>query len=46
MPVRERIGRAKTAPEDKFTHVYAEIEGELDREIDAILTEEKEGRTI
>jgi len=43
MSVRERIGRAKTVPEDNFIEVYAEIEAELDKQIDEIVTENKEG---
>ena len=46
MPVRERIGRAKNAPEDKFKEIYADIEAQLDKEIDAIITENKEGSAI
>ncbi len=46
MPVRERIGRAKAVPEDRFKEAYAEIEAQLDREIDAIITENKESPAI
>lgn len=46
MPVRERIGRAKMVPNSKYKDIYAEIEAELDRQIDAIITENKESSAI
>ena len=37
LPVREKIGRAKSAPVDSFEADYAEIEAELDRELEAAI---------
>ena len=39
LPVRERIGRAKAAPADKFEEEYAEIRREIDREREALCRE-------
>lgn len=39
LPVRERIGRAKSAPADKFEEEYAEIRREIDRELEALCRE-------
>lgn len=39
LPVRERIGRAKAAPADKFEEEYAEIRREIDRELEALCRE-------
>jgi V/A-type H+-transporting ATPase subunit A len=46
LPVRERIGRAKTVAEDSFRQIYAEIDAEIDSQIDAILTESKESPAV
>ena len=37
LPVREKIGRAKSAPVDSFEAHYTEIEAELDRELEAAI---------
>lgn len=37
LPVREKIGRAKSAPVDSFEADYTEIEAELDRELEAAI---------
>lgn len=37
LPVREKIGRAKSAPADSFEADYTEIEAELDRELEAAI---------
>lgn len=37
LPVREAIGRAKSAPTDSFEAEYAEIESEIDRELAAAI---------
>ena len=37
LPGREKIGRAKSAPVDSFEADYAEIEAELDRELEAAI---------
>ena len=37
LPVREKIGRAKSDPVDSFEADYAEIEAELDRELEAAI---------
>jgi V/A-type H+-transporting ATPase subunit A len=34
--VRERIGRAKTVPESEFMKTYADIESEIDTQLDAL----------
>ncbi len=39
MTVRERIGRAKSIPEDKFKAEFAKIEEEIDSELQEILSE-------
>ncbi len=39
LPVRERIGRAKAAPADKFEEEYADIRREIDRQLDALCRE-------
>ncbi|MDD4772078.1 MAG: V-type ATP synthase subunit A [Eubacteriales bacterium] len=36
LPVRERIGRAKTVPENECIKIYAEIESEMDAQLDAL----------
>jgi len=40
MPVRERIGRAKYVPEAEIDQVFAEIEAELSRQIEALAAKE------
>ena len=37
LPVRERIGRAKSAPAEGYREQYAEIDAEIDREIGTVL---------
>jgi V/A-type H+-transporting ATPase subunit A len=37
LPVRERIGRAKAVPYENYRAEYAEIEAELDRELEAVI---------
>ena len=37
--VRERIGRAKSAPADRFEEEYADIEKQLDAELAALISE-------
>ncbi len=37
LPVRERIGRAKSVPYAEYKKVYAEIEAEIDKELDALV---------
>ena len=37
LPVRERIGRAKSAPAEGYREQYAEIDAEIDREIGTML---------
>ena len=37
LPVRERIGRAKSAPAEGYREQYAEIDTEIDREIGTVL---------
>ena len=37
LPVRERIGRAKSAPAEGYREQYAEIDAEIDREIGSVL---------
>ena len=37
LPVRERIGRAKSAPAEGYREQYAAIEAEIDREIETVL---------
>ena len=37
LPVRERIGRAKSAPAEGYREQYAEIDAEIDREIETVL---------
>ncbi len=39
LPVRERIGRAKTVPENEFIETYADIEIEMDNQLDALTIE-------
>ncbi len=38
LPVREKIGRAKSVPEEAYREAYAAIDGEIDTEL-AALTE-------
>ncbi len=38
LPVRERIGRAKAVPFAEYKKVYAEIESQIDAELDALLS--------
>ena len=37
LPIRERIGRAKSVPYDSYINEYAEIGNELDRELESII---------
>ena len=39
LPVRERIGRAKEAPEGEYRDIYADIRSDIDRELAEILKE-------
>lgn len=39
LPVRERIGRAKTVPENEFVGIYSDIEIEIDNQLDALTIE-------
>ena len=39
LPARERIGRAKAAPADRFEQEYADIEKQLDAELAALVSE-------
>ena len=36
LPVREKIGRAKSADDAKYRKIYADIESELDEALDAL----------
>ena len=36
IPSRERIGRAKSVPEDQYAQTYGEIAAEMEREIEAV----------
>ena len=36
LPVREKIGRAKSADDKKYKKIYADIEAELDAALDAL----------
>ena len=36
IPSRERIGRAKSVPEDQYVQTYGEIAAEMEREIEAV----------
>jgi len=40
LPVRERIGRSKYTPEDQVDKVFAEIEKQLNEQIDALTSKE------
>ena len=39
LPVRERIGRAKSADDRKYKTIYAEIEREVERSLEALCEE-------
>lgn len=44
LPVRERIGRAKSVPNDDFEKVYGEIEQELDEQLNKLVSQGEEDR--
>ena len=44
IPARERIGRAKSVPADKYEQVYADISAQMEREIDEVV--EKAGEAL
>ncbi|MBQ7160771.1 MAG: V-type ATP synthase subunit A [Clostridia bacterium] len=42
LPVREKIGRAKTVPHDQYKAAFAEYEAELDAELEQVIKEAAE----
>ena len=43
LPVRERIGRAKSVPYDKYKDEFEKIKTEIGVELDDLVAEAKEG---
>ena len=39
IPAREKIGRAKSVPQEEYPKVYAAMERDMEREIDAVIAE-------
>ncbi len=42
LPVRERIGRAKTVPNDRYREEFAAIDEEISRQIDAVVDQARD----
>jgi len=40
IPVRERLGRAKSVPEDEYKDTYIDIQREMEEQIEAVIAEE------